>query len=306
MRHIVLAALLLSLISESVAATRKPRYEAGNLADVINRVRTSVVLIEARFPNGSSAGSGFFVSESGVVVTARHVTNPNGAVPQSIKVRLRIPTVEGPTVFVVATWSSFPATEIGHDDAHDIEILKTNPNPFSTSSTLIQSYTGPGKDVTVTAAKPTAAKLEERRLRDGEPVFASGYPLGLPILITGSGIIASSDPFVWEQQQQQQPDQAHGPVRVRDIYWADLHVNKGDSGGPLFSSVSGAVIGMTDAYDPAPVIFAGSDDPGLGVTKLPDGNEVFRPLTYNSGIAIIVPVRYIFELLRQLGIQYAH
>ena len=60
MRHIVLAALLLLLISESAAATKKPRYEAGNLADVINRVRTSVVLIEARFPNGSSAGSGFF------------------------------------------------------------------------------------------------------------------------------------------------------------------------------------------------------------------------------------------------------
>ncbi len=302
MRQIVLAALLFTAIS-AAAAAKNPRDEISSLANIIDGVRSSVVLIEARFANGSSTmGSGFFVNDSGVVVTARHVTNPNGTVPQLIKVRLRIPTIEGP-VSVVASWSAFPATEIGHDDAHDIEILKTAPNPFSVNpATLVKSYNGPGKTTSVTSPKPTAAKLDRRRLRDGEPVFASGYPLGLPILITDSGIIASSDPFTRELPAQQ--GQPALRSQVRDIYWADLRVNGGNSGGPLFSRVSGNVIGLIYGYDDAYVLFENSTEAGRGVTKLPDNSEQLRPLIYNSGIAIVVPARYIVELLQHLGLKY--
>ncbi len=62
-------------------------------------------------------------------------------------------------------------------------------------------------------------------------------------LITTSGYIASSAPIEVNEQT----------GKFDDVYWADLHVNPGNSGGPAFSLETGAVLGIVLAYQGAPV-----------------------------------------------------
>src|ERR1035441_7577111 len=69
---------------------------APTLSSLIDRIRPSVVLVKTTFPSGDSfTGSGFFINQSGDVVTAYHMIHPPGtnADPTGILVSVRIPTI---------------------------------------------------------------------------------------------------------------------------------------------------------------------------------------------------------------------
>jgi S1-C subfamily serine protease len=245
--------------------------------------------VEVTFPTGTSTGTGFLINTDGVVVTARHVIYPPGVTqpPSEIKVEIRMPTVNTERIKIIASWSDFTSNLIAVDESHDIAVLKPTHSPFPE----IRLLHSPTQDITV---KPSLGVLDPRPLRDGEPAFTSGYPLELPILISVSGFMASSDPMNFDQPTH----------KVLDIYWAAMQTNPGNSGGPFFSQASGNVIGMVVAYENAPVVFGDSGKQGQGIIQAPDGAISAHPLVSNSGITVVLPARYIVELLLSNGIRY--
>lgn len=78
------------------------------------------------------------------------------------------------------------------------------------------------------------------------------------------------------------PEDANG-----DRYLGDLRANHGNSGGPVYSISTGKVIGICDAFVGAPV---------ETTVILPVG------LSYNSGLAVIIPIKYAIDLLKKHGL----
>jgi S1-C subfamily serine protease len=111
------------------------------------------------------------------------------------------------------------------------------------------------------------------------------------MLISTSGNLASS--WAFDNVPTQVPGAPPGfSVRdVGDFYIADVRVNPGNSGGPVYLVELGEVIGVCVAFDLAPVVYGdGSHEPASA------GN---RPLSYNSGLSVIVPIRYVIDLLKK-------
>jgi S1-C subfamily serine protease len=276
----------LCLLATVNPATAQNSSSTKNLAEMIQQVRNCIVRIEVDFPNDTSTGTGFFVNTDGMVVTAMHVIYPLGKAhpPDRIRAEVRIPTYQNEGLTILTGWRDYTSDVLATDDAHDIALLKpAHEQPFPEIG-MIQT---PTRRITV---KPLVAKLDPHRLRDGEPVFTSGYPLDLAILITTSGFIASSDPMTYD----------HATRSVADIYWADLHVNPGNSGGPLFSLESGDVIGMVVALRAAPVSFGdGTPNQANGIAQVTNPLTV-HPLVSNSGLSIVLSSRHIVEFLKSV------
>lgn len=285
MRSILCAAFAL-LVAASPASAQRTSKPSTNLTEMIQQVRDCVVRIEVNFPNATSTGTGFFVNNDGMVVTAMHVIYPfgKGHPPDHIRAEVRIPTYRSGGFALLNSWRDYTSNVVATDDAHDIALLKpASENPFPE----IKMIKTPTQRI---AVKPLIAKLDPHKLRDGEPVFTSGYPLDQSILMTTSGYIASSDPTKY--------DQATGSVQ--DIYWADMHVNPGNSGGPLFSLKSGEIIGMVVQFLGAPVEFSdGTQGRANGIEKITDP-LIVHSLVFNSGLSVVLSSKHIIEFLKSV------
>ena len=75
-----------------------------------------------------------------------------------------------------------------------------------------------------------------------------------------------------------------------------MQVNHGDSGGPVYSIKTGAVIGLCDSFDPALVT-----DTDKNLVTTANG----KTLEYNSGLANVVPAKYIVQLLDKNKIRWS-
>lgn len=252
---------------------------SGGLVEQIENARAAVVQVIARFDNGTSSGTGFFVNADGVVITARHVVRPSGAgQPRHIEVGLALPErdemAHGLTAQMAGNFQGIDAVVLAEDATHDIVVLRTLANPFKGQLHRVVVFGN-----TLPRPKVSFAILDPHRLRDGEGIFISGYPLGMPVLITTSGFIASSTEMPMDETS-----------KLEGVYWADIHANHGNSGGPVFSRASGAVIGMQRA---------------IRLTNV-EGQEktTAHPLAYNSGIAEVIPATYIAALLDSQHIHY--
>jgi S1-C subfamily serine protease len=195
---------------------------------------------EMDVPQGT--GSGFVWDAKGYVVTNFHV-------------------VTGGNAFTVtfADHSVFDAVHVGHDEVHDLAVLKIDPK----GKTLPALPVGSSRDLIV-----------------GQKVFAIGNPFGLDQTLT-TGIISGVGREIMTP----------AGTPIQGVIQTDAAINPGNSGGPLLDS-AGRVIGMnTQITSPsgasAGIGFAIPIDtinrivpsiirtgkylrPGLGVLTLPD------------------------------------
>ena len=189
-------------------------------------------------------GTGFFITDTGDVITASHVA---AAVQQIIQVLgtngihaeatigVSMPNVETKNLTIASGTIGFPATLIATDAEHDIAAFRPTTNPFTN---MRKTFSGSGASG-FPQTKAAFVHLAASRPRDGEEIFACGFPFSEPGLVTTSGAVASA----WKSEILTTAKAAGKTVPV-EIYWVDLRVNPGNSGGPVFRRSDRSVIGM--------------------------------------------------------------
>ncbi len=205
--------------------------------EAIERFRPSVVHVRSLFGNATGFGSGFIVREDGYVLTNHHVIcrkKDHGTCTERSKMQLA-PKFElvwdsrvGPKPKGAKNRRS-PATLVGtvyqSEPFIDLALLKLPPRKTPYRS-LPLCRTG----------RTRATGL----VKDGDPVLALGFPLpsrfGVDFLTPTQGAITRLD---YRQES--------GDAQVLDRIRATINIQKGNSGGPLISLVTGGVVGLTTA-----------------------------------------------------------
>lgn len=236
------------------------------------------------------------VDDAAHVVTAKHVLDTGrklaGAQDATFVAGLAMPNMEdvviGGAVGVTLSQNFYfvRTSYVAEDESHDLALLRLDQNPFAGN---LPTFARIG-DVEI---RPQAApaRLRIDRPRDGAPVAISGYPLRNDSLVTNSGGIASAwvtDPGEFKVTEPSRQDPGFG-----DRYLADLEVNGGNSGGPVYLATTGEVIGVCVATQNALVQFGDGDQEPV----LANG----RPIVYSSGLTMIIPAKYVVQLLEKNG-----
>ena len=228
-------------------------------------------------------GTGFFVNATGDVVTASHVANgiqARGPAPGALGtqqiieilgatgihanaiIEVSMPNVESRGLTLSSGRMSFPVIFVAADAEHDIAVFHATVNPFTNMG---RTFSGPRyAGLPQTTAKSVSLALS--RPRDGEEIFACGFPFGEPGLVTTSGAIASA----WKTTTLLTA--TAGLLQPVHIYLADLRVNVGNSGSPVFRTQDQAVLGM--------------------IVEL------------KGSLGVVVPAKYVSEFLNGHGIQW--
>lgn len=209
--------------SQSLEAQQKVVLNESNLINQIAKnVSPSVVSIDvtstgnqtdlfgfSRQTQQQSAGTGFIISDKGIVITNRHVV-PSGSNKVSITLsdgtQLDNVTVIGRT---------------NQNDSLDVAFLKINDTK--------------GK-------KLTAVKLgDSGKIQVGDKVVAIGNALGQFQNTVTSGIISG-----YGRSVQAGDESSTSTETLQDLFQTDAAINQGNSGGPLVD-INGNVIGINTA-----------------------------------------------------------
>jgi serine protease Do len=188
-------------------------FEAGSIAEVANKVSSSVVSIttETRTKSffgtestGSAAGTGFIISESGYIMTNKHVVEN----AKTVNVTLS----NGKTYKNV--------TIVGTDPLNDSAILKvSDPKDF------------------------VAVKLgDSKTINVGQQVIVIGNALGEYSNSVTSGIVSGTG-----RELVASDSTGSMQERLTDMIQTDAAINGGNSGGPIVNA-AGEVIGIATAY----------------------------------------------------------
>jgi hypothetical protein len=256
------------------------------LSSAIEKVKPIVVQI---LSERHVLGTGFFVNEEGFVLTAKHVIDMAFKMEKihgfRALVGLALPNTE--RMRACFTLVDFDIVDI--DSRHDIALLRLKRNPFKgevTSGIVISSKDSGKKELSLLFGVPT---FNLNRPKEGTFIAISGYPLNETVLVTNSGGLATC----WGVDVKEVPVLG-APFSfvipdISDVYLGDIEINSGDSGAPVYEVDNSTVIGICVASKPANV-----HDQNNNPIKLDDGRIIF----YSSGLTIIVPTKYILELLK--------
>ena len=249
--------VLPSLIAEASGDAKK------STADLIELVRPEVVQVVVRIAREDIGkpipapldqwfkdipivveGTGFFVNDAGDIVTASHVVNGTQQIIQKLAesgihadtlIGVSLPNVDKNGLTISSPTELFPVALVAVDPKHDIAVFHSTDNPFKSKSKM---FSGPGTPQRTTKF----AQLTTDRPRDGQEVFACGFPLNESGMVTTSGAIASA----WKTKKLLT---ATTDTDFVEVFWADLRVNGGNSGGPVFRIYDQAVLGMAVELD---------------------------------------------------------
>jgi hypothetical protein len=236
-------------------------------------------------------GTGFFVNDEGYIVTAKHVIDGFAKVSEQINagikrigVGLAIPNTKN----MRGNFAVVDFEIIAMDSFHDIALLRILKNPFR--GEVKSGFVINEKEVPLLFGVPT---LNLNRPKDGTLIAISGYPLNNPVLVTNSGGLATC----WETIVKEAPI-PNAPVgfmmpQISDVYLADIEVNSGDSGAPVYDIESSTIIGLCVASELAQVLCDGKPATLEG-----------KSLCYSSGLTIVIPTEYIAKLLDENKISY--
>ena len=172
-------------------------------ADMIASVKPSVVQIIVNVPQGIARGSGVIVSPNGLLVTNAHVVGDSSV---------------GGIVSVKFANAHLPATIMAVNHDRDLSILqlpqlKNGSWPYSTFATIAP--------------------------REGDALFAMGYPLSLPFTVT-KGILSGLD--------------VRGNMFVQYLQ-TDAAITYGNSGGPIYNE-RGEIVGINTTSNGGGIAFS--------------------------------------------------
>lgn len=178
-----------------------PPYDAASL---FSQYKAAVVQILVNDPQQPSNGTGFIVSEDGLVLTANHVVNPSG----------RLPTpVPGPFASPI---------QVRLSDSTLVDAVPLNTT--STDDSVKNDYA----ILRISRPTPTYLKLGAwSESIEGETVTIIGHPLSLRETTLLTGLIS-----------------ARGVERDVSFIVFQAPNNKGLSGAPVISNRTGKVIGI--------------------------------------------------------------
>jgi len=142
--------------NELVSVQQTVERAPNSIAGIAARVSPSVVEIDSESSAGSDTGTGFFINNTGYIMTNNHVVE--GAVLASGKITVKLSNNE-----------VYSATVVGRDTSYDLAVLK------------------------ITLTNTPALQLgDSSKVEVGDAVIAIGSPLGLQGTVT-SGIISAKN-----------------------------------------------------------------------------------------------------------------
>ncbi len=259
-----------------------------DLAAAIKRVQPSIVQVNLQahgFPRGGTSqqpvnlnrplGTGFVISTEGYVVTAGHVMKEGFRALESVEADIKALSVgfaysNTPTMRGNFTLVDFDLVET--DSIHDIALLRLRRKEI------------PPMFGNLPPPKLEPVCLNADRPEDGVAIGISGYPLNQSVLVTNGGFMATSWAFDLQGLRAPETPGFYRSLDIADSYLADINVNPGNSGGPVYLAGDGSVIGICVAYIP---------------TNVRDAQGSPMSYYYNTGLAIVVPSRYVCDLLEK-------
>lgn len=218
-------------------------------------------------------GTGFVISLEGYVVTANHVMEEGSRALESVQAEMKkllIGFAYRNTQEMRGNFTLMDFDLVAVDRVHDIALLKLR-------STEIPPLIGNAPPLRL-----ESVVLNLDRPEDGVAIGISGYPLNQSVLVTNGGFMATSWAFDRRQLQSPGTPGFYRKLDIADSYWADINVNPGNSGGPVYLASDGSVIGVCVAYVP---------------TEVRDSKGGVENHYYNTGLAVVVPSRYVADLL---------
>lgn len=224
-RLLALAALTLALGAQSLPVAR-----AADRADVVARVKASVVAVgtyeRARSPQFQFLGTGFAVGDGSLIVTNAHVLPGalDGGKMETVAV-LSPPGSKGGREQV--EWRE--ARRVAQDPAVDLALLKVDGPPL-----------------------PPLKLKDSDSVREGQEILMTGFPIGAvlgPYPATHRGMIAAITPIAIPQARASQLDT---PTLRRlssgtfPVFQLDATAYPGNSGSPIYDPDTGEVVGIVN------------------------------------------------------------
>lgn len=220
-------------------------------------------------------GTGFVIGLEGYIITATHVIEEGFKALESVKSetkKLSIGFAYSNTQKMRGNFTLMDFDLIETDKIHDIALLK------------LKSKEIPPMFGNVPPLKLVPVILNPDRPEDGVTIGISGYPVNQSVLVTNGGFMATSWAFDLQELRLPGTPEFYRKMDIADSYLADINVNPGNSGGPVYLASDGSVIGVCVAYLR---------------TKVRDDKDNNVNYYYNSGLAVVVPSRYVCDLLKR-------
>ena len=238
------------------------------LTRVIGQIKSSIVQIQAELKDNNNvigivpAGTGFIV-ENDLAITALHVIKAISKANGRMLIGVALNDDPSGRIKIRGSFILSHAEVVKIDEMNDIALLQlTGGKKFNLLTSGISIGDNP-HPVTI-----DTVDFDIDLPENGELIATSGYPLSEPQLVTSSGIIASN----WTLEEGQ------------ERFLADMTINRGNSGGPVYLHKNGKVIGVSCAYRSAALSDSSGDINSDG-------------LTHNSGLSLVVPAEYVVRLI---------
>lgn len=233
-----------------------PFFARAELPDIVDHVKPSIVAVgtyqATRSPPFVIRGTGFAVGDGRQVATNAHVLPEvlDIAAGETLAIAVRLPN---------GMAQPRPAKAFAIDKPHDLAVLRIDGHPLP------------------------ALVLHDGAVRDGQSIAFTGFPIGGVLgltPVTHRGIIAAITPIVIPGANARQLNpRVIQQVRsgTFDVYQLDATAYPGNSGGPLYETTRGEVIGL------------------INMVFVKESKE--SVLSKPSGISFAIPVRFLRELL---------
>lgn len=259
-----------------------------DLTTAIKHIQPSIVQINLQahgFPRGGASqqlvnlnqplGTGFVISLEGCVVTANHVVEAGFEALENLQSEMKTLSIGFAYPNTQQMRGNFTLMDfdlVETDRIHDIALLK------------LKSKEIPPMFGNVPPLKLEPVVLNIDRPEDGVAIGISGYPVNQSVLVTNGGFIATSWAFDLQGLKSPETPEFYRRLDIADSYLADINVNPGNSGGPVYLASDGSVVGICVGYLP---------------TNVRDTKDTPMDYYYNTGLAVVVPSRYVHDLLER-------